>query len=365
MLIPAASENPDEIPIAILIGAKTAATPAPPAPAAPASARPAAPPPLTPTAAPRPAPTPQPVAAVPKLTPAAAPLAEKAATPAPPAKSPAPTITAPPATAASAAKVKVAIPTPAAAPALPAEQHAAATPETAKPPAPAVKPSAPSVPPSTPAPAAGAAPAEDRSKVQVAALTPTLKRDIVRAVRERLADEAKWMPRKTEDGKFAYAAKVVGGRLAPVPITSPDATHFSLLGAVLLEFHQRNVTQTASGRKEFLDGEIVEAIRQVTGRPGTTAAAEASPTGRAADPMAMTHAQCLQALDLLDQRYSRKAEATTPPTAERKREPARLADILRKIEKQEAITAEEVATAVRFELEEVNRRLAQLERGAS
>lgn len=193
----------------------------------------------------------------------------------------------------------------------------------------------------------------------MAALTPALKRDLVRAVRERLAEEAKWMPRKTEDGKFAYAAKLVGGKLVPTPITSPDATHFSLLGAVLLEFHQRNVTQTASGRKEFLDGEIVEAIRQVTGRSGGAA----SPAEKAADPMAMTHAQCLQALDLLDQRYARAAEAVATPEVERKREPGRLADVLRKIERQETITAEELATAVRLEFEEVNRRLAQLERG--
>ncbi len=361
LLIPAPSNNPAEIPAAILIGARKAPAPAP---ALATRAAAASAPPPSPALSARPASPHQPAAPVLKPGPVPTPVHEKATAPVPPTKTVAPAATVTPATAAPIPKWEVAIPTPAMPPAPPAPTEKAPVPTAAIAPAPAAKPTVPPVPPLAAEPPAGAAPIENQNKPQVAALTSALKRELVRSVRARLANESKWMPRKTESGKFAYAAKLVGRELVPVPITSAEATHFSLLGAVLLEFHLRNVTQTATGRKEFLDGEIVAAIRQVTQSSAGLPAGAATPTGQAADPMAMTHAQCLQALDLLDQRYSREAEVTQTTKVERRTERIQLSDLVRKLEKQAPVTAEEVATALCHELEEVNRRLAELERAS-
>ncbi len=357
LLIPAPASNPTEFPSAILIGARKSFAAAPVAATGGSSST------VAPTPRPTQAPA-QPAAAAitPALKPAPtpAPAGDKAARPDAPPKPVAPAMVAP--AAAPVPKLKVAIPTPAPPTAAPSPREEKPAPVAAPAAAPSIATSV--TPPAPPPVAESPVAAADPAKVQVAVLSSALKREIVRAVRARLTDESRWMPRKTESGKFSYAAKRVGGELIPVPITSPEATHFSLLGAVLLEFHQRNVTQTASGRKEFLDGEIVAAIREVTRQSGAASAGALSSTGESLDPMAMTHAQCLQALDLLDRRYVGESEAIATAEAERKLEPVRLSDLVRKLELQGPVTAEEVATALYHELEEINRRLAALERVA-
>ena len=117
------------------------------------------------------------------------------------------------------------------------------------------------------------------------------------------------MPGVAPEGKYAYAAKDVEGKPVPVEVTSPEATRFSILGAALAELQLRNVTRTASGRMEFLDQELIEAIRQAAGE--TIAEWEAGPAQASAPgqpaPL-ISHAQSLKALDLLEERYTREVE---------------------------------------------------------
>jgi len=106
------------------------------------------------------------------------------------------------------------------------------------------------------------------------------------------------MARIDAKGDYAYAAKEVNGMPVPVDVQSPEATRFSVLGAVLLELHLRNVTQTATGRAEFLDRELLDALRQVAGE----ASVELDPAPgelprRGMEVPALSHAQSLKALE--------------------------------------------------------------------
>ena len=70
---------------------------------------------------------------------------------------------------------------------------------------------------------------------------------------------------------------------------TPEATHFSLLGAVLREFNARNVMRTAAGRKRFLDTAIPEAMKLALKQD----------TGKAPDDISktpLTHEQTLKVL---------------------------------------------------------------------
>jgi hypothetical protein len=199
-------------------------------------------------------------------------------------------------------------------------------------------------------------------RTQVAALTPSIKREIVRSVRRRIADEAHWMPRITPKGEYAYAVKNLEGKPVSVEVTSPEATQFSVLGAALLELHLRNVTRTATGRAEFLDVELLDAIRQVAG--DETGEQEAGPgelpsKGKEVPPI--SHAQSLQALDVLEERYAQEIEDAAAGGSGRS-EDLRLAELTRRIKRKVPVTVEELCAAVANELKEINARLAALER---
>jgi hypothetical protein len=125
---------------------------------------------------------------------------------------------------------------------------------------------------------------------------------------------------------------------------------------VLLEFHRHNVMGVTAGRREFLDEELIAAIHEVLGRqPGEPPISEA-------DREALTHEQCLKALDLMARRYQQQADAAQKKEARRKIENIRLSDLVSKLESSAPIRPEDVASAMYYELEDIRQRLEALER---
>jgi len=215
-----------------------------------------------------------------------------------------------------------------------------------------------STPPAAPTPAAEAI----AGPVQVGVLTAQTKREIVAAARELIGDPARWMPGLGDDGKLAYAAKPIEGRLTRVDASSADATHFSLLGAILSEMSRRNVVTTATGRTEFLDREIPEAIQKVLA-VGSRAAAE----GGAPEPtdprlMSISHAQSLEVLQRLESEYAAKSGAEAESPALRELRGATLDELMVRVAKDEAISSTELLRAVHRGLTDQDRRITELEK---
>ena len=234
---------------------------------------------------------------------------------------------------------------------LPAKEPAPAT--TPKPAASAAQPTPPASTPPQP------------EQLRIAVLTPAVKLEMVRAVRRRIANESAWLPGKV-GGKNAYAAKVVKGEPVLVDVKEPQATHFSLLGAFLAEFRQRQVVRTATGRTRLLDQEIPDAVRDVLMEEMTDEArtqSEASPT--AEDWLLATHAQCLAALDALEETYSQRMNQQRAEKAKRRLGTTRLPDLIKKLEKKARIESADVATALYHEVMELRRRLDRLENRAT
>jgi len=210
----------------------------------------------------------------------------------------------------------------------------------------------------TPTPSATPLPPQ---QLRVAVLSPAVKLDIVRAVRRRITNESAWLPGRV-NGKNAYAGKISNGETILLDVKNPEANQFSLLGAFLLELHQRQVVRTATGRTRLLDQEIPDAVRDVLMQDMTDEAlaeSEASPATE--DWMCATHAQCLAALDALEESYSQRMNQQRAEKAKRRLGTARLPDLIKKLEKKSRIAPEEVATALYHELMEVRRRLDRLE----
>jgi len=205
-----------------------------------------------------------------------------------------------------------------------------------------------------------AAPKEPQA-LRVAVLTPAIKLDMVRSVRQRIGVETSWLPDKLE-GTQAYAAKVSDGKTVLVDVKSPEATRFSLIGAFLLEFHKRQVIRTATGRTRLLDQEIPEAVRDVLEENmSDEEREEAEEMSASPDLTDVTHAQCLAALDTLEERYSHRMNQMRAEKAKRKINNVRLPDLVKKLEKKARIAPEDVAAALFHELVEVRHRLDSLE----
>ncbi len=205
-----------------------------------------------------------------------------------------------------------------------------------------------------------AAVAQER-QTHVASLTPAIKLELVRSVRQRIANQAHWMPRITPAGKYAYAVREVDGKSEPIKVTSPEATRFSILGAALLELHLRKVTRTATGRAEFLDQELLDAIRQVAGNEtGTQEAGSGESPSQGKQVPPISHAQSLQALDLLEEQYKRKIEESAVSSL--RLEDLRITHLAHKIKLKVPIAVEEIYAALANELNEIHRRLTTLER---
>jgi hypothetical protein len=201
-------------------------------------------------------------------------------------------------------------------------------------------------------PLAMISPISDR---RIAVLTQEIKMNIVRAVRVRLADKSRWMSGLREDGLYNYAARQEGDKLVPVEPTNASATHISLFGAMLLEFHRHNVTWITRGRQQFLDEELGAAIRHTLGRePG-------SPAIDPAERAALTHEQCLTVLDTLEKQLKEDAKILKQKQASLKIDRVLLPDLLKKLEINSPIRAEEVVCALYYELEELKLRIEELE----
>lgn len=198
---------------------------------------------------------------------------------------------------------------------------------------------------------------------QIGTLTAEVKLDIMQAVRKHLADEKHWMPKRNEKKKFNYAAKEEDGKLVPVSVESKDASHFSLVGAILWEFHERNVIRTAAGRNRFLDIEVIEAILEIGfNKPYVPEYQGARPPKGADEGLALNHKQTLKVIDLLLKRYEMEAKGISFHATSDNPKHVRLTDLIRKIEKEEPLTAEEVTKAFQFELKHLDKRLTDLER---
>jgi len=170
------------------------------------------------------------------------------------------------------------------------------------------------------------------------------------------------MPRITPDGQYAYAAKDEDGRVVSVQPTSPEATRFSVLGALLREFHERNVTQTATGRQELLGEELLDALRQVVGDEASeqeVAPGDLPSSGKQVPPV--SHAQCLETLDVLEARYTGGMEQSAA-AAQATADDLRLPDLLERLERQRPVTMDELCVAMSNELKAVHERLDALER---
>ncbi len=215
--------------------------------------------------------------------------------------------------------------------------------------------------PAAPAATKAAAPAtptkapEPAPRPQIPILTAEIKQEIINAVRTLLANRDKWMPRLNPEGIGLYSAIKDGDKFIAVPLDAPEATHFSLLGAILREFNTRNVMRTAAGRKRFLDTAIPEAMKLVVKQD----------TGKAPDDIAkvlLTHEQTIKVLDLLETKFLNEADYMAQVMEKISRiGKTRLPDLANKIEAESIITNEEIATALINEIEELKGRIAVLE----
>lgn len=216
-----------------------------------------------------------------------------------------------------------------------------------KPAAPAaIKPAPPATPTKAPEPA---------PRPQIPILTAEIKQEIINAVRTLLANQDKWMPRLNPEGIAMYSAIKDGDKFIAVPLDAPEATHFSLLGAILREFNTRNVMRTAAGRKRFLDTAIPEAMKLVVKQD----------TGKAPEDIAkvlLTHEQTIKVLDLLETKFLNEADYMAQVMEKISRiGKTRIPDLATKIEAESIITNEEIATALINEIEELKGRIAVLE----
>lgn len=216
-----------------------------------------------------------------------------------------------------------------------------------KPAAPAaIKPAPPATPTKAPEPA---------PRPQIPILTAEIKQEIINAVRTLLANRDKWMPRLNPEGIAMYSAIKDGDKFIAVPLDAPEATHFSLLGAILREFNTRNVMRTAAGRKRFLDTAIPEAMKLVVKQD----------TGKAPEDIAkvlLTHEQTIKVLDLLETKFLNEADYMAQVMEKISRiGKTRIPDLATKIEAESIITNEEIATALINEIEELKGRIAVLE----
>jgi hypothetical protein len=173
--------------------------------------------------------------------------------------------------------------------------------------------------------------------------------------------ESEWIPGVTKAGEPMYAAKSAGGKNIAVDPASPEATQFSLMGAVLREFALRNVARNAQGRRRLLDQEIPNAIKEAIGGEEPGEEREFS-TG---EILGISRDQCLEALDILEQRYrTRKIEASREDATE-KFGKIRLDQLLKRMEKKLRVSPDEIVVAVFLEFQEVLERLERLERNQS
>jgi len=214
-------------------------------------------------------------------------------------------------------------------------------------------------------PRAASAPFTPEEHHRIAALTPAIKLDMVRAVRRRILDESSWLPGKI-NGANAYAAKPSQDEPVLVDVGDPEATRFSLIGAFLLEFRLRQVVTTAAGRTEFLDQEIPDAIRGVLLDEMSEQKRDRTASPLASnDLIAISHRQCMAVLDVLEDCYAQGTERARKEKTQATLGSVRLKDLVSKLEHKARVTPEDVALALYHELADVRHRLGRLESRAA
>ncbi len=196
---------------------------------------------------------------------------------------------------------------------------------------------------------------------QIGTLTPAIKKDIILAVRECIAEESRWVPGRNASGRPVYAVRLEGQNLVPVSISDPAATRFSLWGALLRELQRRYVTQTATGRTELLDQEIPAAIRSVLLQSISEADRKAGPDPLASkDPLAISHAQCLQVLDVLTGRPDSSSAPRQAPSVPHST--VDIEELLDRLARNETVTSSEIIHAFHAAVQKLNARVSELEK---
>ncbi|MGE3309567.1 MAG: hypothetical protein AB7O66_06305 [Limisphaerales bacterium] len=225
---------------------------------------------------------------------------------------------------------------------------------------------------SPPTPVAKPAPAPDPAEsgpqpVQVGVLTSELKLEAVQGARARLADPGHWMPGRGQEGRLAYAAIQGADGLRSIDVGSEEAaqaTHFSLMGAILSEIHRLKLTPTANGRVEFLDTQIPEALWAAVQGDSRSDPGKAPDS---TDPRLMnaTHGQCLAALDLLERKFAEEVRSGAGSGSGKQSHGSTLEDLMLRATRDEVVTTHELLRSVHHELIEIHRRLDDLEKAST
>jgi hypothetical protein len=158
------------------------------------------------------------------------------------------------------------------------------------------KPTVAEPPPPPPAPAAED---EDEKKKPapielIGNLTTEVKVGLVKQARSHIDDESKWIHgRSGPGGKVVLAAMKSGDTVIPKPPGNSEATHYSIVGSLLVAMDEVNVKSTASGRSELLHQELENAARRVLKKD----------IEEKVDPMNLSHKDCVAVLDELLKGY--------------------------------------------------------------
>lgn len=242
---------------------------------------------------------------------------------------------------------------------------AAGDPPQPKAPAPARPQPAP-LPELTPAspPAEPAAGEESQAKPDTTAaifeLTPAIRLQLVTKAREHIADPGRWTRGIGENDRRVLAARMEDGKTVPLKITNPDATHFSIVGALLRGMDELNVLLTASGRSDFLHDDLEGATARVILRALPADASEEDKAKTAGtNPLTLTHEQCLAVLQEMQSHYVKRERQEASDAAPKLDTSVTLEQLLARGE--DSLPGLEVAKAALVELQDLRSQLADLE----
>lgn len=125
-------------------------------------------------------------------------------------------------------------------------------------------------------------------------LTTEVKVGLIKQARSHIDEESKWIHgRSGPGGKVVLAAQKSGDTVVPKPPGNPDATHYSIVGAILVAMDEIRVKSTAGGRSELLHQELENATRRVLKKD----------IEDKVDPMNLGHKECVAVLDELLKGY--------------------------------------------------------------
>lgn len=200
-------------------------------------------------------------------------------------------------------------------------------------------------------------PKKPEVKELIGNLTTEVKVSVVKQARTHIDDESKWIHgRSGPGGKVVLAAKKSGDTIVPLKPGSPDATHYSIVGSLLVAMDEINVKSTAAGRSEFLHYEIESATRKVTGQ---------GPDAKV-DPMNLGHKECLGVLEEMLKVYRQTlgdddfADLLAGKTTNGESETTGLNELMRKPD--DDLLIRDVIKVLNDEIRALKRRLDDLEK---